>query len=130
MVEEISLRIPYFEALCCLRDADALIVLGSDDSGYTASKIFPYILANRPLLAIFHEDSSVVNLIRSTNSGRVVTFNGATDVELVSAEIEAHWRHSGSEPEVQTKWSAFDSYTARQMTRKLCGIFDGVAVSG
>ncbi|HKO19094.1 MAG TPA: hypothetical protein VJU82_09425, partial [Acidobacteriaceae bacterium] len=59
LVYESPHRVPYFVALRCLADADALIVPGSDDPQYTASKIYPYILAKKPLLAIFHERSSV-----------------------------------------------------------------------
>jgi hypothetical protein len=124
MVEEMSLRIPYFEALCCLQDADALIVLGSDDSGYTASKIYPYILANKPLLAIFHEKSSVVELVRATRSGVMVTFNGSSASEAVAAEIGARWFGGDDARSVDTDWNAFAPCTARQMTRRLCGIFD------
>ncbi len=54
IVSEVTDRIPYFEALQCLLDAEALFVPGSDDPGYTASKIYPYILAQKPLLAVFH----------------------------------------------------------------------------
>ena len=45
LVTELPRRISYFEALQCLVDADALLVPGSDDPGYTASKLYPYILA-------------------------------------------------------------------------------------
>src|SRR5260221_72781 len=74
LVSEQPQRIPYFQALQCLLDADALIVPGSDDPGYTASKLYPYILARKPLLAVFHESSSVVSVLRATNAGTVVTF--------------------------------------------------------
>lgn len=124
LVEEVPRRIPYFEALRCLQDADALIVLGSDDSGYTASKIYPYILANRPLLAIFHEESSVVGLVRATRSGIVVTFDRSSASEAVAAEIGARWFGDESARSVHTDWNAFAPCTARQMTRRLCGIFD------
>ena len=42
LVTELPRRISYFEALQCLVDADALLVPGSDDPGYTASKLYPY----------------------------------------------------------------------------------------
>src|SRR2546428_7188667 len=58
LVEETTDRVPFLTALQCLLDAEALVVPGSDDPGYTASKIYPYILARKPLLAIFHEQSS------------------------------------------------------------------------
>src|SRR6267378_2826048 len=39
LVEERTGRIPYFEALQTLRDADALLVVGSDSPSYSASKL-------------------------------------------------------------------------------------------
>src|SRR5713101_6050852 len=91
VVQEIPNRIPYFESLKCLIDAEALIVPGSDDPGYTASKIYPYIMANKPMLSIFHEQSSVVDVLRATNAGTLVTFKNDGEVEGISREIEARW---------------------------------------
>ena len=66
-------RIPYLETLRCLRDANALLVLGWDDPGYTASKIYPNILAERPLLTVLHERSSANTVTRDTGAGVAVT---------------------------------------------------------
>src|SRR5229473_8333679 len=88
IVNEMPNRIPYFEALKCLGDAEALIVPGSDDPGYTASKICAYVMANKPMLAIFHEDSSAVEVLRDAGVGTVVTFKDRTDVERMTNEIE------------------------------------------
>ncbi|HEX8490310.1 MAG TPA: glycosyltransferase, partial [Chthoniobacterales bacterium] len=47
-VDETVPRVPYFHALRLVEDADFLIVPGSEDPQYTASKIYPYILARKP----------------------------------------------------------------------------------
>jgi hypothetical protein len=47
LVTEITDRLPYFEAMKVLKDADLLIIPGSTDTNYTASKLYPYILANK-----------------------------------------------------------------------------------
>jgi glycosyltransferase involved in cell wall biosynthesis len=125
IVQEQSDRIPYLEALQCLRDAEALIVPGSDDPGYTASKLFTYILARKPLLAIFHEESSVVDILRKTRAGMVVTFRSQDSVETISERIIATgWLQSPSSNVPCTDWSAFEPYSAREMTRRLCQVFD------
>ena len=77
LVEELPARLPYFEALQCVLDADALIVPGSDDPGYTASKLIPYIAAQKPLLAVVHARSSVGDMLREVHGGTVVTFDSA-----------------------------------------------------
>lgn len=124
IVHERPHRIPYFEALQCLREADALIVPGSDDPGYTASKIYPYILARKPLLAVFHEQSSVVDVLTSTRAGTVVTFRNGDAVELIAQRIRESWFSTPKPPVPDTDWSAFKPYTAREMTRKQCAVFD------
>ena len=125
LVHEQTARIPYFEALQCLCEAEALIVVGSDDPTYTASKIYPYIMAQKPLLAIFHESSSVVEILKSTQSGTVVTFSSGTPLEIVSEAVRAAWLERDDLPAPNTDWREFLVYTAREMTRRLCVIFDG-----
>jgi len=122
-VTELTDRIPYSEALRCLLDADALIVPGSDDPGYTASKIYPNILARKPLLVVFHEASSVVEVVNKTKAGTVVTFRDGDSIESVASRITATgWLDGPVVP--PTDWLAFEPYTAREMTRRLCRVFD------
>ena len=126
MVSEQTDRIPYFEALQCLLDADALFIPGSNDPGYTASKLYPYILARKPLLAVFHEASSVVDILNKTRAGTVIAFrNGESDETLADRIAATGWLNSPAIP--PTDWQAFAPFTAREMTRKLCAIFDQAA---
>jgi hypothetical protein len=146
MVSEQTDRIPYFEALQCLLDADALFIPGSNDPGYTASKLYPYILARKPLLAVFHESSSVVDIINKTKAGTVATFRNGESAEDISERIlktggladqNSEVRSQKSEVSGQrsmvvhpaTDWAAFAPYTAREMTRKLCEVFDKAATA-
>jgi hypothetical protein len=134
MVSEQTDRIPYFEALQCLLDADALFISGSDDPGYTASKLYSYILAKKPLLAVFHEASSVVDILNKTKAGTVVAFRNGESVEDISERIlKSGWlADQNSEINGQrsmvvppaTDWASFAPYTAREMTRRLCAVFD------
>ncbi len=126
LVEEIPNRIPYFDALKCLKDAEALIVPGSDDPGYTASKICVYAMANKPMLAIFHEDSSVAEVLRATNAGTLVTFKDSSELERMTGEIETKWFKSVRQPPTINE-TALKPYLANEMTRKLCAVFDVAA---
>lgn len=123
VVSEQTDRLPYFAALRCLSDADALIILGSNDPGYTASKVFPYILAQKPLLAVFHEASSVVGLLKLTKAGTVVTFRNGESVEMTASRITATgWLNQPAAP--ATDWLQFKPYSVREMTRRLSEVFD------
>ena len=48
-----------------LTQASAILLLGSSERHYTASKLYPALLAKRPILALFHEASSVVSILRA-----------------------------------------------------------------
>lgn len=127
LVSEHPHRIPYFEALQVLVDSDAILLIGSDDPDYTASKLYPCILAKKPILAIFHHQSSVVDILRRCQAGQAVTFSSQQQPgSLVSQVItQLNWLLSinkGFQP--HTDWSAFQPYTAREMTHKQCALFD------
>jgi len=111
-------RLGYSDMLRALLTSDALVVFGSDDPAYTASKIYPYLLAGKPLLAIFHEKSSVVSLMRAVGGGVCVAFNEQTTSAELSDLIAQAWFESGqySRP-VPLDRQAFEPYTARQQAR-------------
>jgi len=129
LVEEKTERIGYLESLRCLLDAEALIVPGSEDPGYTASKIYPCILARKPLLAIFHERSSVCDVLRKTGAGELVTFSNGESAEAIAARISKGWFDRWPVPTPPTDWNAFSEYSAREMTRRMCQAFDRTVVS-
>jgi hypothetical protein len=128
LVEEQVARVPYFQALRLLRDADMLLLLGSTDPNYTASKLYPYILARRPLLTVFHEASSVVDIMRETQAGTVVTYDNEGRMDGVANQVLSEWtgmlQRLPFEPD--TDWEAFRPYTAEAMTRKQVEVFDQV----
>jgi hypothetical protein len=119
-VREYPQRVPYFEALQTLRDAHMLLVPGSDDPQYTPSKLYPYVLAGRPLLAVVHQESGACDVLRSTNGGTVSTFTDG------AARLYEVWRETLGSLAVTpaTDWQAFERFTAREMTRRQCEFFD------
>jgi hypothetical protein len=125
VVEEHPDRIPYSQALRCLLDADALIVPGSDDPGYTASKIYPYLLAGKPLLAVFHEQSSVVPLIRAVGGGVCVPFQTNEPTHALSHRVLQEWLETGQwRRPVPLDRTAFEPHTAKIQAEVLCRFFD------
>jgi hypothetical protein len=124
IVHESTDRIPYSETLRCLLDADALIVPGSDDPGYTASKIYPYLLAEKPLLAVFHKKSSVVELICQVGGGVVVGFDSGESPEAIAKRIrEDAFNGVGHVRQVVLDREAFASHTAEHQARQLVDFF-------
>ena len=127
-VEEHTDRVPYFTGLQLLREAQVLVIPGSDDPQYTASKIYPYILAKKPLLAIFHEKSSVVEVLRQTRAGECVTFSAESAPEELSLRVFERLRELlGKVPFTpETDWEAFRPFTARERARVQAEVFAGV----
>jgi hypothetical protein len=130
-VTEHPQRVAYLTALQVLLDSDALLAVGSDAPHYTASKIFPYVLAQRSLLAVYHEQSSVVEIVRTSNAGTAVTFNETKSEEQVHGEVEAALRelvsNGGRQPD--TNWDRFSQYTTKAMSARLAKVFDRVVGS-
>lgn len=127
-VTEITDRLPYFVAMKVLKDADVLIIPGSTDTSYTASKIYPYILARRPMIAVFNRNSSVVDILDRTKAGTCITFQNDDQPEAIGEKIlpvmSDYISRIPFEPE--TDWKEFEPYTAREATRKQVGFFNKI----
>lgn len=76
-VTEHPKRIAYLDALNVLTTANGVLSLGNTEAHYTASKIFPCILARRPLLAVYHEASTVGTVLHDAGVGELVTYGEA-----------------------------------------------------
>jgi hypothetical protein len=127
LVTELPARIAYLDALQVLLDSHATVVLGSDQPHYTASKLFPYILAGKPLLAIFHEQSSAVKILQTTHAGHVITFGTCSPICGKSVMVQ-HWlagvlsENGNFHP--ATDWNAFEACTTRAMSGRLAGALE------
>ncbi len=130
LVQEQTERVPYLQGLALLRDSAAVLIIGSDDPAYSASKVYPCILSGRPLLAILHESSLAGEVIRRCRAGEVVGFaSSEVGDDLAERTRQAVLRllelPAGATP--ATDWQAFAPYTAREMTRRQCAVFDQTA---
>lgn len=124
-VDEKCYRVPYFDALYYLTHADALIAVGSNDPTYSASKIFPYALARRPLLVIFHEKSPVFEMARAMKSGCLYSYSTPDCIDRVAAEVYQGWfSDGGMNKSLEPDLTAFRPYSAENMTRQLSGFFE------
>ncbi|CAM2830389.1 glycosyltransferase [Rariglobus hedericola] len=124
-VTEHCYRVPYFDALYYLVKADALLAVGSNDPTYSASKIFPYILAERPMIVVFNRHSPVLAFAKQADCGERFSFDNADDIDEIARQIEDVWfnqdhMHLVREPNV----TAFLPFTAESMTTQLVSCFN------
>ena len=122
-VTEYTDRVPYFEGLAILQKADLLFIPGSDDPAYTASKLYPYILSKKPLMGIFHPESSAKTILEETKSGSVCTLNDS--VTVINEKLDKLLKEIVMNSYVnQTDWNVFTQFSAEEMTRKQVEIFN------
>jgi Glycosyl transferase 4-like domain len=127
MVDEHSARIPYSEGLACLMGADALLALGSDDPSYTASKIYPCLLARKPLLAIYHQQSSIVSLCEEVGGGVCIPFENGCEIDSLSHAIAEKWvRDRQYTKVVPLDQELFMKHTDRRSASTVCAFLESV----
>ncbi len=128
LVEENTDRLPYFDALKKIREADGLLIIGSESSDYSPSKIYPYILARRPTLAILHRKSPAVEVLRKCAAATILQFDDNADTRDSATEsgLTEFISDVRSNRPPSVDWNAFSEYTAREMTKKLVTSFDRV----
>jgi hypothetical protein len=121
-------RIPYFDTLRLLQTADFLVVLGSPEAEYVPSKIFQYILAGRPIVAVMNERSAATEVLRRSGAAVVTTFADQNDVdgpaERLSQQLTGLLGGRLESPNIDA--SFLDAFDARTLTQKQCQLFDSV----
>jgi hypothetical protein len=118
-------RVPFYKSLSLLLQADALFIPGSDDPNYTASKIFPYIMAEKPMLALFHSKSSAGKIITACKAGTVAhTDHPESATGTVKDFLIAAANRQLEIPE--TDHAIFEQYSARSMTQHQVQLFESV----
>lgn len=123
VIEETD-RIGFYDSLNYISHADGVIIPGSDDPNYTASKIYPYITSKRPLLAIFDHQSSATKIILECQAGSMATFQDPNAPNIIFDYL--YILSSKSNLEVKTDLEKIKKYSAEQMTRYQCDLFDEI----
>jgi hypothetical protein len=130
-VTEVAPRIGYLDAVRVQTQASALLLLGSSEPHYTASKLFPALLSRRPLLALYHEQSTVVEMLRrAAPTARCVTYGetarAGDRVEAVYEALAALLEKRAAEP-TELNSAALAELSADAMAGRLARLLDQVA---
>ena len=134
VVRERPARVEYLQALAVLRDTSGILLLGSCERHYTASKIYPALLAGRPLLALFHEASTSVEILRRAGrapSIRLVSYSDADAGVAPSVEaVYAPLRALVDQPAYDAgavDLAAVGDVSARSLARELAALMDRIS---
>ena len=78
------------------RDSDVLLLLipdaGGRGKGVLSGKVFEYLAAERPILAVVPPDGAAASLIRDTRAGVVVAPDDIDGIAAALRDLHARWR--------------------------------------
>jgi glycosyltransferase involved in cell wall biosynthesis len=87
---------PRRESLELQRDSDALLLLipdaGGRGKGVLSGKVFEYLAAERPILAVIPPDGAAAELIRETGAGLVVAPDDVAGIRAALEQLQRSWR--------------------------------------
>lgn len=126
--EEMPDRLPYFTSLRYLIDADLIFIPGSDDPRYTASKIYPYLLAEKPVIAIFHASSPAIPVLETVLGENCIPFGPeiSADDSIRTLMNRLSGYLTGSIRKTGTNRSRMEPWMSETMTRQLAGFFNRI----
>lgn len=113
-------RFPYLHILNWLSKADTVIILGSTEPHYTASKTFQALLSQKPLLTCFHYQSRALNILDSCNASK---FSVRYIPENSVLQLETQFKKVILQRLTKTEWrpklASLEQYSAEQSAKKL-----------
>lgn len=129
-VYEYPKRIPYLDVLIHLQIADGIFILGSTEPHYTPSKSYQGVLSGKPILAVLHQASTAVEVLRKSNAVKVLDFDGEEDMKNIennfSIIMEEYigWMKNFQSTEINSE--LFNDYSAKSVTHHLALLLDKV----
>ncbi len=121
---------PRAESLRLQRDSEALLLLVPDADGrgrgVLSGKVFEYLAAGRPILAVVPPDGAAADLVRSTGAGLVVA---PDDVDGIRGALEElHGRFvNGGVPAVELPESVRDDLSRRSRVEDMAELLREIA---
>jgi glycosyltransferase involved in cell wall biosynthesis len=107
---------PRATSLSLQRDSEVLLLLipdaGGRGRGVLSGKVFEYLAAGRPILAVVPPDGAAAELIRSVDAGPVVAPDDVDGIKAALADLYARFTNGGL-PDV-----ALDAEWRRRLSRR------------
>jgi hypothetical protein len=128
LVCEVPQRVPFLEALSILANSNGLMLIGSDEPHYTASKIYPALMSTTPYISMFHRASSAYEILSLAGGGFNHCFSSLDELpSLVTALKENLARFAEGELNLQSaKPEAYSDYIAHSVAGRFASIFNQV----
>lgn len=129
LVTEHAARVPYLEALSLLANADGILMIGSDESHYTASKIYPGLMSGTPYVSLFHAASSAHQILSAAGGGAAFAFSNPEELSALEGQLADALQTLASAPETfgPADPAAYAPYTAHAVAGDYARLFDAIA---
>lgn len=126
LVVENPERVSYRRSLELLLDADGVLILGVDDSGYMPSKLFAYALSGKPLLASLRRDSpAFAHFQEQPNLGHAIWFDSHERMPSAeAADVMNRFLQEASSRRTFDRSTALEPFLAPAMARRHAELFD------
>lgn len=125
-VSEEPARVPFLDALRILAKTHAVLMIGSDEPHYTASKIYPGMMCGRPFLSLFHRASSAHRILSNAGGGIAFAFETQQELEALPPLIAEAIITLATNPDSvgRVDPAAYAEYTAAAVAGQFAAIFD------
>jgi hypothetical protein len=123
-VMEFMPYIPHEEGIQKLLESDILLFIigiGKGTEKIYTGKIFEYLYANRPILAMVPDNSVVKNLLIATNTGTICSNENSSDIYSNLVNLYKEWKND--QISHKPNWNKIDEYNRVNLTKKLIRVF-------
>lgn len=123
--------LPYRRGLDLLRNGDvSLLVVSPYHSrvGCLSSKLFEYLYAGKPILALAPSESEEAQIICKAGAGQVVVPDDVTAISRKIEEMYMAFQNGDKVADVDS--SEIEKYERRRQTQELAAIFDSLMATG
>lgn len=124
-VSEFIDYLPHNEVIEYQKKSQALLLFVNNvpsAAGIITGKIFEYLIAKRPIIAIAPEKGDLSHIISDTNSGKVIDFSNKS--ELKNTILELYKKYKVGENSVSSK--NIEKYHRRELTKKVSEIISTI----
>ncbi len=125
-IDEIPERLSYLDALAVTARSQGLLLIGSDEPHYTASKIYTSLMSGRPYLSLFHRESSAHAVLTAAGGGIPLSFADRSELTSLDREIAIAIERLALAPDSlgRPNSEAYAPFVASAIARQFADIFE------
>ena len=126
LVVEIPERVSFLDALSILANSQGLLLIGSDEPHYTASKIYPTLMSGRPYVSLFHRASSAHEILSKAGGGFALAFADRAELDFLGSALAVALFRLATKVRLfpAPDRSVYSKFSADEIARRFADILD------